>query len=261
LISRRGSWSAPLPDGGFAEAWQRSDGAVVVRAPDEEGVERARFMLAIDDDTGEFHRRFAQDPLVGPSARVLLGWRPTRLATVAHATLRAICGQLIESRRAREIERSVLRACGQKVATQSGLRRLSPARLCACDLSTSRAATLTRLCRTIDLERLRQHPTPLVAARLSRERGVGPWSIGVISLEGLGRYDTGLVGDLGLIKLVSALRRHRAEAWETAELLAPYAEWQGLAGELLLLGWSRGLVPGASPDVARRTRLRARKAA
>ena len=83
----------------------------------------------------------------------------------------------------------------------------------------------------------------------------------MIALEGLGRYDAGLVGDLGLIKLVSALRGHRAEAWETAELLAPYGEWQGLAGELLLLGWSRGLVPGADPDVARRTRLRARKAA
>lgn len=261
LISRRGSWSAPLPEGGCTEAWQQSDGTLVIRAPDDAAVERARFMLAVDDDTSEFHRRFARDPLVGPSARALLGWRPTRLATVAHATLRAICGQLIESRRAREIERAVLRACGQSAATQSELRRLSPARLCACDLSTSRAATLARLCRTLDLERLREHPTTVVTARLSRERGVGPWSIGVIALEGLGRYDIGLVGDLGLIKLVSSLRGRRAEAWETAELLAPYGEWQGLAGELLLSGWSRGLVPGADPDVARRTRLRARKAA
>ena len=133
--------------------------------------------------------------------------------------------------------------------------------LCACDLSCGRAATLARLSRAIDLERLRRYPTSAVVARLSRERGIGPWSIGVIALEGLGRYDVGLVGDLGLIKLVSALRGRRAEAWETAELLAPYGEWQGLAGELLLLGWSKGLVPGADPDVARATRLRARRAA
>lgn len=261
LMCRRGSWSAPVPGGGYAQAWQRSDGAVVVRAPDDAAVERARFMLAIDDDTEEFHRRFAHDALLGPTARALVGWRPLRLATVAHATLRAICGQLIESRRARAIERAVLRACGQDVATQSGLQRLSPAELCACDLSGSRAATLARLCRALDLERLRQHPSSTVVARLSRERGIGPWSIGVIALEGLGRYDVGLVGDLGLIKLASSIRRRWVEAPETAELLAPYGEWQGLAGELLLLGWSKGLVPGADPDVARRTRLRARKAA
>jgi len=261
LSTRRELWQAALPEGGQAVAWQRRDGAVVLRAPDDPGLERARFMLALDDDTTEFHRRFARDPLLGPSARALVGWRPVRLATVTHATVRAVCGQLIESRRARAIERAVMRACGGEVVTQDALRRLAPARLCACDLSAGRAAVLTRLSRTVDLERLRESATPAVAARLLRERGIGPWSVGVIALEGLGRYDAGLVGDLGLIKLVSALRGRRAESWETAELLAPYAEWQGLASEFLLLGWLRGLVPGADPDVARSTRLRSRKAA
>ena len=256
-----GRWRGALPGGETAEAWQRGDGAVVVRASDDAGIERARFMLALDDDTTEFHRRFARDPLLGPSARALVGWRPLRLATVTHATVRAVCGQLIESRRARAIERSVMRACGQVVVTQDALTRLSPAQLCACDLADTRAATLARLSRTIDLERLRDHPTPAVASRLSRERGIGPWSIGVIALEGLGRYDAGLVGDLGLLKLASSLRGRWVEAWETAELLQPYDEWQGLAGELLLLGWSKGLVPGADADAARRTRLRSRRAA
>ena len=67
---------------------------------DEDGLRLARFMLALDDDTSEFHARFAHDLLIGPSARALLGYRPPRLATVAHATMRAIVGQLIESRRA-----------------------------------------------------------------------------------------------------------------------------------------------------------------
>jgi 3-methyladenine DNA glycosylase/8-oxoguanine DNA glycosylase len=261
LSARREVWRGALPGGAHAEAWQRHDGIVVVRAPDEAALERARFKLALDDDTADFHRRFARDPLLGPTARALVGWRPLRLATVSHALVRAVCGQLIESRRARTIERAVARTCGSEVVTQDALQRLSPARLCACDLSAARAATLTRLSRTIDLERLREHATPAVAARLARERGIGPWSVGVVALEGLGRYDAGLIGDLGLVKLVSALRARRAEAWETAELLAPYGEWQGLASELLLLGWSRGLVPGADPDVARRTRLRTRRAA
>ena len=53
----------------------------------------------------------------------------------------------------------------------------------------------------------------------------------------------------------------RHVGFETAELLAPYEEWQGLAGEILLLGWARGLVPGASADQARIARRRARRAA
>ena len=83
----------------------------------------------------------------------------------------------------------------------------------------------------------------------------------MIALEGLGRYDHGIIGDLGLIKLASALWGRWVEAEETAALLAPYDDWQGLAGEVLMLGWARGLVRGADPDIARQTRLRTRRAA
>jgi 3-methyladenine DNA glycosylase/8-oxoguanine DNA glycosylase len=100
-----------------------------------------------------------------------------------------------------------------------------------------------RLCRTIELERLHGVPTDVVASRLQRERGLGPWSVGVVCLEGLGRYDHGLVGDLGLVKLLRALRGRPVEGWETAELLEPYGEWAGLASMYLLAGYSRGLLP------------------
>jgi 3-methyladenine DNA glycosylase/8-oxoguanine DNA glycosylase len=70
--------------------------------------------------------------------------------------------------------------------------------------------------------------------------------VGVIALEGLGRYDLGIVGDLGLIKLMSSLRGRRVEAWETEELLAPYGEWAGLASVYMLLASARGLLPVSS---------------
>ena len=85
-----------------------------------------------------------------------------------------------------------------------------------------------------------------MAARLEYERGLGPWSIGIVCLEGLGRFDYGLVGDLGLIRLLRALRGRPVEGWETAELLAPYGEWAGLASVYLLAGSARGLVPLSS---------------
>ncbi len=261
LMCRSGVWQGALDGGSTATAWQRPDGRVVVRAETAATLDRARFMLALHDDTSGFHDRFARDPLLGAAARALVGYRPLRLATVTHAALRAMCGQLIEARRAAQIERAILRRIGLTVATRDGLAPLGPADLCRHGLAASRAATLVRLVRSLDLERLRDHDTSAVLRRLGRERGIGPWSIGVIALEGLGRYDHGLVGDLGLVKLMASLEGRWVEPAETAMLLAPYEEWQGLAGNVLMLGWSRGLIRGADPDLGRRVRLRTKRAA
>lgn len=261
LMTRGRPWSSPLPGGREAVAWQRPDGRVAIRASDEAGLVTARFQLALADDTTEFHRRFRDDPLLGPTARAHVGYRPLRVATVAQATLRAFCGQLIESRRARAIERAILRRLGLAVATRDALAAVAPVELRRCGLAQHRATALVRLARTLDLERLRDHPTETVLARLTREPEVGPWTVGVIALEGLGRYDRGITGDLGLVKLAQSLWGRPVEASETQALLDPYAEWQGLAGELLQLGWGRGLVPGADPDVGRSVRVRARRAA
>ena len=260
LSTRTDTWRSDLP-AGWASARQLADGTVVVRATSEPAVEQARFVLALDDDTSEFHRRFAHDALLGPAVRTLRGLRPRRTATVAHAALKAVCGQLVQSSRARELERTVIRRSGEPVPTRASLARLSSAALCACGLAPSRAAALARLVRTLDLERLREIPGDGAPRRLARERGIGPWSVGVISLSGLGRYDYGLVGDLGLIKLQAALTGAWPEQEESAALLAPYEEWQGLASVFLLSAFARGLVPGANPDRARLARAVARRAA
>ncbi len=258
LTTGRSAWSAKLPAGG-AEAAQLADGRVLIRASTEEALEDARFVLALDDDTSEFHRRFAADPLLGPAVRALRGLRPRRRATVAHAALRAVCGQLVQAGKALALERSVVRACGEDPPTREALLRLSPAALTACGLAASRAAALHRLCRTVDLERLRSEPDTALA-RLGRVPGIGPWSVGVIALQGLGRYDAGLVGDLGLVKLQAALEGRWPDPSETRRLLEPYGEWQGLASVFLLRGFEHGLVPGASKDRARLVQARAARA-
>ena len=71
-------------------AWQRTDGTVVIRAENEAGVERLRFVLAVDDDHSEFLRRFARDPLLRGPIRERGGLRPLRFPTVAGALLRAL---------------------------------------------------------------------------------------------------------------------------------------------------------------------------
>jgi len=242
---------AALASGGAGRAWQQANGTMQLRAPSETGIDELRFILALDDDHSEFLRRFARDPMIGKATKRVRGLRPLRTATVAHALLRAVCGQLIQARRAREIERTVIcavtpRLTGTRLHAPpdcESLGSLSPAELRRLGLGARRSAALVRVCRSVDLERLRGLPGNASADRLLRERGVGPWSVGVVFLEGLGRYDRGLVADLGLVKLCSALRGRRVEGWETAELLEPYGEWAGLASIYLLAAYGLGLVP------------------
>jgi len=246
-----GVLTARLPEG-RAAAWQRADGTVCIRAESEAAVERLRWCLALDDDHGEFLRRFRDDPLLGEATRRLRGLRPVRVPTVAQALLRAVAGQLIAASEARRIERRVVRAATAAAdglhapPTAADLGRFAPAQLHRHGLGARRATALVRLCRTVDLERLKQADSAAVATRLGREPGLGPWSVGVVALEGLGRYDRGLARDLGLVKLLSALRGRRVEAEETDELLHPYGEWAGLASVYLLKANHSGIVPLAA---------------
>jgi 3-methyladenine DNA glycosylase/8-oxoguanine DNA glycosylase len=240
----------------IGEARQQPDGAVVLRAPSEETIERLRFTLGVEDDHSEFLRRFSRDPFLGATVRRLKGMRPLRCATVTQSLLRALCGQLITARRAREIERRVVRAATPSLdglhaaPTPAVIGRYSPAELRALGLGGPRASALVRLCRSLDLERLREVSTDAAAARLVRESRIGPWSVGVVCLQGLGRYERGLVGDLGLIKLLARMRGRPVESWETAELLEPYAEWAGLASVYMLAGLAQGTIDVSAPLAA-----------
>jgi len=247
---RDGILNAVVP-AGRGVAWQRPDGVVCLRATGEEAFDQLRFCLGIDDDHTPFVLRLQRDPLLGTTVRRLRGLRPVRLATVAQALLRALCGQLILASEARALERRIVRAAtgrrdGLSIPPATAdLARFSPAELRRLGLHARRGATLARLTRSIELQRLKDEPTDAVADRLLRERGLGPWSLGVVCLEGLGRFERGLEGDLGLVKLLGAMRGRRVDGWETAELLEPYGEWAGLASVYLLAGFGRGLIPVA----------------
>ncbi len=234
----------------LAAAAQSPDGTVTIRGESEAAAAKLRWMLAVDDDHSDFLRLVRDDPMLGRAARELEGLRQVRTATVAQALLRAVCGQLVDWKTGRTLERTVIRAVSRArrdglsaAPTSADLAAAAPFQLRRLGLHERRSAALVRVCRALDLERLHDHPTVAVVARLTRERGLGPWSAGVVCLEGLGRREHGLVGDLGLVKLLRALRGRHVEGWETAELLAPYGEWAGLASVYLLAGFGRGLLP------------------
>ena len=165
-------------------AWQRHDGAVTIRATDEMGLERARFMLALDADHSELHRRFGHDPLLGPSLRGLHGLRPLRTATVAHALLRAACGQLVSGTEARRIENGILRLAGTRAPEARELTCLSPAQLRSRGLATHRASSLVRVLRGGDLEKLHGVATPVVLDDSAASVASGPGRAGSSACRG-----------------------------------------------------------------------------
>ncbi|HEY4779765.1 MAG TPA: hypothetical protein VIH47_09260, partial [Solirubrobacterales bacterium] len=122
----------------LARAWQPAADRVVLRAePVDPGavtvpiaagesepagpaqlrlaLERMRFVLGVDYDLGEFHRRFRRDPLVGPLIRHLSGFRPRRRVWPWEALAAAVVGQLIEAQRAVTIERRIVGRWGPRV--------------------------------------------------------------------------------------------------------------------------------------------------
>jgi AraC family transcriptional regulator of adaptative response / DNA-3-methyladenine glycosylase II len=233
---RDGVFVQQLRDG-VAHVRQRGDGSLVVRAPTEEAFERTAWVLGADVDHQPFLELAARDPLLRDVIHRRRGVRVLRTVTVAHALLKAMCGQLIQASAAIQIERDVLRhlfARDVRPPERDDLAGLSAPRVASLGLAPRRADALVRIARTLDLDRLHAHPTAAVVARLCREPQLGPWSAGVVSLYGLGRPEAGLVGDLGLVKLAAALWGRRVEGHETAALLEPYGPWAGLASAHLL---------------------------
>jgi DNA-3-methyladenine glycosylase II len=243
-----------LPDGAL-EAKLSSEGSKSA------ALDALRFALAVDVDHSEFLRMAGSDRVLGPLLTRLRGFRPMRLGTPAQSIASALAGQLVTGGEAARVHRALVRACAAERAglrlppTAGELAGLSPAVARRCGLATRRAAALGRLSSTFDVSKLAGIDAEAAVRRISRERQLGPWSAGVVMLYGLGRYEQGLVGDLGLVRMRSSQLGRRATAEETVDLLRPYGHWAGLASAYLLrhpLAKQKGPIP----DVRRSRRVR-----
>jgi DNA-3-methyladenine glycosylase II len=215
----------------------------------EVAIERMRFVLGVDYDLGEFHRRFRRDPLIGPLIRRLPSFRPRRRVWAWEALAAAVVGQLIEARRAVVIERRIVGRWGARVGEgREALRDVpgatiiagrAPAELASMDLAPVRAAALRRVAGVV------AGGCPLDSEagdrRLLAIPQIGPWTVQCLRLFGRGEMDALPAGDLGYIKLVGRLAGlgRRARVAEVEEFYAPYEPFRGLVGSLTLAGMQR----------------------
>ncbi len=219
------------------------------------GIERLRLALGVDQDLEPFHRRFANDPLIGPAVRadprLRLYARPEPFEALAWA----ICEQLIEFDRATAIERRLVARLGRR-CSESGLRDAptaaviaaqAPALLASLDLSPGRALTLVRAANEVAAGRVDLHDPDHERGwrRLRTIRGIGSWTIQMLATSGQGRLDQLPAGDLNYLKLVGRLLtgdpRARVGEAEVESFFASYAPWCALAGAYALRSRGSGL--------------------
>ena len=165
--------------------------------------------------------RFRGDPLIGEIIHHRPWLRPRRRPWPWEALAWAVTEQLIEVRRAVEIQR---RSCAAgaiacsptstgpgaapaRCATSPAPRwspAVAPAELAAFDLAPSRAIALIRCAREVAAGRV----DPGCAEgdrRLARISGIGPWTLQVLGFSGRGEPDSLPAGDLAYVKLVGSL--------------------------------------------------------
>jgi 3-methyladenine DNA glycosylase/8-oxoguanine DNA glycosylase len=225
-----------------ARVWQAGDGVVRARVPAEKreaGAAALRRLLRLDLDHRPFLELAAGDPLLRPLRGRLGGMRPAVAGSLGQALVRGVAGQLVRSSEAVRFERRIVADLSPRVdalrtpPSTVDVAVAHPAIFERAGLSPARAVALSRLA-ALDWDALAAEPSARVEARMRTLRGIGPWTTGVVCSAGLARVNRGLVGDLGLIRLAGALLGRPAEPADTAELLAPYGEWAGLASAWLL---------------------------
>jgi 3-methyladenine DNA glycosylase/8-oxoguanine DNA glycosylase len=235
---------------------QPSDDRVVIGATsasaDAAGaaLERARIWTAVDDDLAPFVERFADDPLIGAGIAAEPWRRPFRRATTFEALAWAVCEQLIDDERARDIKSAVLRAFGRRhegltdLPSAATVAALSPPELERCGLAHARAVALIRAAREVatgrvDLDDPDRHLHDW--RRLRAINGIGAWTLSMLALHGQGVPDALPAGDFAYRNLVgqvrSGLPQGMVSEQDVVEFLEPYAGWRGVAGwHLLMLG-------------------------
>jgi len=221
----------------------------------EVAVERMRFALGVDDDLGEFYRRFRRDPLLGPLLRRSPHFRPRRRPWPWEALAWAVVKQLIESERAARIQRRIVGRWGPRLGSDrwdlrdvpgaAAIAGRAPAELESMGLALRRAIALRAVAREVAAGRC-ELAVEASDRRLLAVPEVGPWTVQCLGLFGRGDPDALPAGDLGYLKLVGRLAGlgRRASVEEVEAFYARFAPFRGLAGVLTLAGLHRLLAMG-----------------
>jgi AraC family transcriptional regulator, regulatory protein of adaptative response / DNA-3-methyladenine glycosylase II len=179
-------------------------------------VSRCRRLLDLDADPVAVCDALAEDPLLAPLVAKAPGRRVPRTVDAPEFALRAVLGQQVSTAAAARLAARLAEALGEPVNDPGGgLTRLfpDPARLACADrallaMPRTRRDTVTTLAAALAAGEIDLCPGsewPRARAQLIALPGVGPWTVEVIAMRGLGDPDAFPATDLGVRAAARAL--------------------------------------------------------
>ncbi|MBS3940837.1 MAG: DNA-3-methyladenine glycosylase 2 family protein [Actinobacteria bacterium] len=210
-------------------------------------IARCRRLLDLDADPVAVDAALAEDPALAPLVADAPGRRVPRTVDAEELALRAVLGQQVSTAAAATHAGRLADALGEPVADpDGGLSRLFPTAAALADadqgllrMPASRAAALRGLAHALAEGAIDLGPGAdrgAARAALLALRGLGPWTVEVVLMRGLGDPDAFLPGDLGVRLAAQRLGLPVSPAALTAHARA-WRPWRAYAVQYL---WASG---------------------
>lgn len=209
---------APRPDHVAATLWL-ADPRDLTPA-----IGRCRRLLDLDADPAAVDEALAADPALAPLIARGPGARVPRTVDADELAVRIVLGQQVSTAAAATTTGRLAARLGEPVADPGGgLTRLFPsvdalAALDPADLPgpRTRAETVIRLAGALASGELDLSPgadRDTARRALASLRGIGPWTVELIAMRGLGDPDAFPATDLGLVRALDAVGGPNPERW------------------------------------------------
>jgi len=207
-------------------------------------ISRCRRLLDLDADPVAVGEQLREDEVLAPLVDKAPGRRIPRTVDAAEFAIRAVIGQQVSTAAARTHAARLAVRFGEPVDDASGgLSRLFPdmAALAGADPETvlavprSRRQTLVALATAIatgDVDLAAGADWELARTQLAAVPGLGPWTIEVIAMRGLGDPDAFPATDLGVRQAAKGLELPHSPAALTRRA-EPWRPWRGYAVQYL----------------------------
>ncbi len=244
-----------VADGCWRRALRTEHGAALVQVcPGPEGISltaslsdnrdlmpvtaRLRRMFDLDAQPQEIEACLSADRLLAPLLAQRPGVRSPVFASAFESCVRAVLGQQVSTVAARRLCANIVAAadCRASVDGEDILLFPTPQALLTVPdsvlkMPTSRRQTLRAAC---ELFVTNPDPTDLLAT-LGELRGIGPWTLDLVAMRGLGDPDRFPTSDLGLVKAAAAggvddrkALLARSEQWQPWRSYAANLLWRSL---------------------------------
>jgi DNA-3-methyladenine glycosylase II len=202
-------------------------------------------LLGLPLDLGAFHEWAADDPVLGPIAEALPGFRPTLNPQPFEALIVAITTQQISLRAAASIRGNLVRSYGVKhdvaweFPTRERMRELRPRHFTPLGFSRAKAEYVLELAHSdLDLDGLASLDDDEVIAAITSVRGLGRWTADWFLARHLARPHAWPAGDLGVRKAVSTFYAagRQLSIEEVRRMSERFAPFENPSAQFLLAG-------------------------